>query len=152
MPKKKYTGRKRGPKGPMKAINWEHVQALCAIQCTQQEIASVLNLDTDTLQNRCKKEKGMNFSEFFPKSRMSGFTSLRRKQWEVAMRGNPQMLIFLGENWLGQSRNANIRHSGYIESSPAVELEKLTESEARTLLALMDKANADIDEVHPSKS
>ena len=87
---------------PKKPIDWDTVKKLCAIHCTGEEIASVIDVHYDTLNNRCNEEHGVNFSEYYKKASASGKMSLRRKQYEVAMAGNVSMLIWLGKNMLNQ--------------------------------------------------
>lgn len=142
-PKKSSTPLKRGPKGPTKEIDWKQVQGLCGLQCTQEEIAIVLDVSVDTLQLRCKKELGKNFSEFFREFRIYGHTSLRRKQYEVGMSGDTKMLIWLGQNWLGQKSHQDVRSTSTIHTKPQLDLDCLSDKEAEMLLALMDKADAD---------
>ena len=87
---------------PKKPIDWDMVKKLCGIHCTGEEIASVVDVHYDTLNNRCNEEYGINFSEYYKKASATGKTSLRRKQYEVAMKGNTTMLVWLGKNILGQ--------------------------------------------------
>ena len=68
---------------------------LAAIGCKDIEIADWFGIDGNTLR--------YNFSVELLKGRLTLNHSLRRKQIEVAMGGNPTMLIFLGKNLLGQS-------------------------------------------------
>ena len=68
---------------------------LAAIGCKDIEIADWFGIDGNTLR--------YNFSVELIKGRLTLNQSLRRKQIEVAMSGNPTMLIFLGKNLLGQS-------------------------------------------------
>ena len=68
---------------------------LSAIGMKDIEIAEWFGIDGNTLR--------YNFSVELIKGRLTLVQSLRRKQIEVAMSGNPTMLIFLGKNLLGQS-------------------------------------------------
>jgi hypothetical protein len=68
---------------------------LAAIGMKDIEIAEWFGIDGNTLR--------YNFSVELLKGRNTLVQSLRRKQIEVAMGGNPTMLIFLGKNLLGQS-------------------------------------------------
>ena len=68
---------------------------LAAIGMKDIEIAEWFGIDGNTLR--------YNFSVELLKGRLTLNQSLRRKQIEVAMGGNPTMLIFLGKNLLGQS-------------------------------------------------
>ena len=100
---------------PKKEIDFNVVDKLCAIQCTGEEIASVVGVDYDTLQRKIKEDFGMTFTEYFELKRSSGKASLRRMQWKAAESGNTTMQIWLGKQYLGQrdkhdtELNANVR-------------------------------------------
>jgi|TARA_R110000787_G_scaffold108943_1_gene217374 hypothetical protein len=91
------------PKGTTIFIDWEKVDNMCAIQCTGEEIAGVLDIDYDTLSSACKREKNLLFSDYIGQKKSGGKMSLRRKQYSTAMAGNATMLVWLGKNWLGQT-------------------------------------------------
>lgn len=93
------------PKGgrPRNVISLQEIKNLCAIQCTGEEIASVFNVDYDTVDKFIKKECGCGFSEFYKKHVGDGKASLRRMQYKLALAGNPTMLIWLGKQTLGQA-------------------------------------------------
>jgi len=78
-----------------KVVPSADVFKLAAIGCKDIEIAEWFGIDSNTLR--------YNFSVELLKGRETLKQSLRRKQIEVAMGGNPTMLIFLGKNLLGQS-------------------------------------------------
>lgn len=82
-------------------INQQQFESLCYIQCTQEEICSVLNVCTDTLESWCQSTYGKHFSEVFKEKRQGGRASLRRNQWKLAEK-NATMAIFLGKQYLGQ--------------------------------------------------
>ena len=87
---------------PRKEINKEEFEKLCGLHCTEEEIAGWFNCSVDTIDNWCKREYGLNFSETYKTKCAPGKVSLRRKQMEVAMSGNVGMLIWLGKVILGQ--------------------------------------------------
>lgn len=99
------------------SIDWDQVDKMCAIHCTGEEQAAILGIDYDTLNRRCKKEKKRSFADYFAEKRSSGRMSLRRKQYTVAMDGNPTMLIWLGKNWLGQSDQREPDAGGSLEEA-----------------------------------
>lgn len=82
-------------------INQQTFESLCHIQCTQEEICSVLNVCTDTLDSWCKDKYGKHFSEIFKEKREGGKVSLRRMQWKMAEK-NATMGIWLGKQYLDQ--------------------------------------------------
>jgi hypothetical protein len=93
---------------PKKEIDWKVVETLCSIQCTQEEIACHIDISVDTLERACKKRFKTGFADFFKVKRRKGFISLRRKQYELAMKGDRVMLIWLGKQYLGQSDKTEI--------------------------------------------
>ena len=80
---------------PKFKIDYETVEKLSAIQCTQQEIASFLGCSVDTLQ------RDETFCGIYKKGQESGRMSLRRMQFKLAEK-NPTMAIWLGKQYLGQ--------------------------------------------------
>lgn len=93
---------------PFAKIDWEQADKMCGIHCTGEEIAGILNVDYDTLNSACKREKGMGFSDYSEQKRSSGRMSLRRRQYSLAMDGNPTMLVWLGKNWLNQTDKSEV--------------------------------------------
>ena len=90
---------------PKKVIDYETVEKLAALFCTQDEIAAFLNLDVKTLRADDK------FMELYKKGQEKGKCSLRRHQYECAKKGNSAMLIGLGKQYLGQSEKMAIVNS-----------------------------------------
>ena len=80
---------------PKKKIDYAQVEELASIFCTQQEIASVMDVSLRTLQN------DENFYIHYKKGLEHAKMSLRRKQFKLAEK-NTAMAIFLGKNYLGQ--------------------------------------------------
>lgn len=80
---------------PKKEIDYEAVEKLANIQCTQEEIANFLNLSVRTLQ---RDEK---FCRLYKKGQDNGRMSLRRYQFKLAEK-NTAMAIWLGKQYLGQ--------------------------------------------------
>lgn len=91
---------------PIKQISRQQFEALCQIQCTQEEICSVLDVDHKTLDKWCRRTYNSNFSQIFKVKRQNGHASLRKSQWDSAKGGNVTMQIWLGKQYLGQSDKA----------------------------------------------
>jgi len=83
-------------------IDQKQFEALCGIQCTQEEICSVLDCNPDTLNSWCKEHYGNSFSKVFKEKRQGGKASLRRMQWKLAEK-NATMGIWLGKQYLDQT-------------------------------------------------
>ena len=107
MPTKNKGGR------PSTEVNWKMVQDMAAIQCTRDEIASVMNIERRTLQRRCEAEFGCTLGEKLEEWREGGKASLRRTQWLLAQK-NPTMAIFLGKQVLGQRDDIHLMQKGKI--------------------------------------
>lgn len=93
---------------PKKEIDEKLFENLCAIFCTQEEIAGIFECSIDTINNWCKRTYGETFSETYKKKSAKGKMSLRRWQFKAAENGNVTMQIFLGKNYLGQSDRTEI--------------------------------------------
>jgi len=110
---------KRGAK-PYTA-NWKQIDSMCLIQCTGEEIASVLGVDYDTVSDACKRDHKMKFSEYIKKKALGGRASLRRSQWKLAVDGgNATMLIWLGKNVLGQKDKSDAEIDAMNKVEPIV--------------------------------
>ena len=96
---------------PKKLIDWKEAEKLCALQCSEQEIADWFHVSVDTLARRLKKEKDITFAEFFTLHRIQGKIALRRNLFKLSER-YPQAAIFLAKNWLGMSDKQDIEYSG----------------------------------------
>lgn len=86
---------------PKFKIDYELVEKLSKIQCTQQEIASFLGCSTDTLQ------RDKEFCDIYKKGLENGKMSLRRIQFRLA-ENNVAMAIWLGKQYLGQRDNLDV--------------------------------------------
>lgn len=84
------------PKGSIKPIDENLVEALARIGCTQTEIATTLGFSQKMFSLRkslrAAHERGIDSMK----------TSLRRWQYSKAKEGNVAMLIWLGKQYLGQ--------------------------------------------------
>jgi hypothetical protein len=90
---------KRKAGRPVKDIDWNVVEKLASIQCTDEEIAAVLGVHSDTIKRR---KKVPEYAEILANGRAKGRASLRRLQWKSAEVGNVTMQIWLGKQLLGQ--------------------------------------------------
>jgi hypothetical protein len=79
---------------PPKAIDKKKLEAMAAMGLTQKECAVLLDCSVDTIQR--------NYAEIYEQGKARCTASVRRKQFEMAIAGNPTMLIWLGKNLCGQ--------------------------------------------------
>lgn len=87
---------------PRIEIDYEQFKGLCAIMCTEEEIASWFKCSVDTIERWCKRELKMSFAEAYKKHSAGGKISLRRYQMKMAEH-NATMAIWLGKQYLGQT-------------------------------------------------
>jgi len=79
------------------SINEHELINMCKVGCTLDEMATILDCSVQTLET--------HFGDLIRKHRQDGKACLRRKQFQVAMSGNPTMLIWLGKHKLGQKED-----------------------------------------------
>ena len=84
---------------PERSINLAELEKLCALQCTQAEIADWFGVGSATIERRLRQPE---YREVMERGYARGRISLRRKQMQLAEQGNPAMLIWLGKQYLGQ--------------------------------------------------
>ena len=77
-------------------ITPEQIYNLAKLSVSGSEIASLLGITRDTLY------KNLVFNTALKRGHDDCNASLRRKQYEIAAKGNVTMLIWLGKNRLGQ--------------------------------------------------
>ena len=94
---------------PLKEIDAKQFEKLCGLQCTKLEICGWFDITDKTLESWCKRTYGKGFSETFEEKRAAGKISVRRAQYELALKGNATMLIWLGRNYLGQSEDVTVK-------------------------------------------
>ena len=80
---------------PLIEVDEDLLFKLAGIHCTMKEMVDILGVSEDTLKRR--------YAGLIDKAKAGGKMRLRRKQVEVALEGNPTMLIWLGKNMLNQS-------------------------------------------------
>jgi len=78
---------------PKKELDAEVIANLSQIGCTQEEIGSVVGISARTLQRR--------FADLIEDNKNKGKASLRKRMWASALKGNPNMMIWLSKNYLG---------------------------------------------------
>jgi hypothetical protein len=78
---------------PNKDVDQDVIAKLSQIGCTQEEIGAVVGISARTLQRR--------FSDLVEENKNIGKASLRKRMWASALKGNPNMMIWLSKNYLG---------------------------------------------------
>lgn len=107
---------------PFKKVSDVQVTRLAKIGCTLEEMSYILGVSEDTIER--------NYADAYKKGAGEIRKSLRRKQIELALKGNPTMLIWLGKQMLGQKDLQRQEHTG-AEGKP-IEIQNI---DYRALLA-----------------
>lgn len=81
------------------------VESLSRVMATDEDIAGVLGCSRDIFYNEENKELYRQAKE---KGMSEGKLSLRRKQYEMAMKGNSRILEWLGRQWLKQTERIEL--------------------------------------------
>lgn len=99
MGKKKSKGQAGRPKIE---IDWDQAEKMANIHCTGEEIATLLDISYDTLERAIRRKGHADFADWYKKHAALGKRSVRRQQFDVAMKGSVPMLIWLGKQLLDQ--------------------------------------------------
>lgn len=104
---------------------WKMIRQACQIQCTAEEIASMLECSVDTLERRIAELYECGFADYKKRHSGKGKMSLRRKQYETAMAGNVTMQIWLGKQYLDQREKNDHNHGGQSDNPLTTRVENV---------------------------
>ncbi len=134
--------RKNAGRKPI-AIDLVELEKLCALQCTDEEIAYFFGVTPRTIENRRKQHR---FSEPMKRGRAKGRISVRRSQMRLLEAGNTTMAIWLGKQLLGQrdvvTNELTGGGGGPIAITSKPDLSRLTDDELRQLRELTRKTKS----------
>lgn len=119
---------------PRKTVDEKAVLELASKGRTLPEIAAYCGVSDDTISRR--------FAEFVKRGRTLMRGSLRAKQFQLAMSGNPTMLIWLGKQELDQTDKAEV--TGKFEHE-ITDLSKLSDEQLDTVEQIIESANTNAD-------
>lgn len=97
---RKPTGNPNGR--PPVDIDVKGFEKLCAMQCSEEDIADFYGCNPNTINEWCKKTYGVTFQEIFKQKRTMGRVSLRAAGFKMAQ-NNPSVHIFYAKNYLGMT-------------------------------------------------
>ena len=80
-------------------IDEAELEKLCAMQATDEELASFFGVTTRTIE---RKRKSPKFAAIMERGKAKGRLSLRRAQFRLLEQGNATMGVWLGKQYLGQ--------------------------------------------------
>jgi len=93
---------------PKKEFKPEIIEALAACCCTFEEVAAYIGWHPATVYRRMEDPKSA-FAQAYERGAANGRATLRRKQYENAMKGNVTMQIWLGKQNLGQTDTPQVQ-------------------------------------------
>lgn len=83
---------------------WQDAESLAKMQCTRDEIAGFLKIDSDTLVSKIRAHYDSDFSAWYSKYSFGGKACLRRRLYHQAMedgKDSVKAAIWLSKNYLG---------------------------------------------------
>ena len=105
--KRNWGGFREGAGRPVKEIDWDLVDKLILRQNKGPEIAGHFNMHHDTFYQKVKQKWDLDFTDYAYTVVCKGHSTLRSRQWEKAMDGNVQMLMYLGQLYLDDQKPKN---------------------------------------------
>jgi hypothetical protein len=133
----------RPPSILIKEEDWKIFDALCFAQATLEEIALYYAVSSRTIERAVQRAKKTTFVRYYGQKRVGGNVSLRRKQMELAMKGNVTMLIWLGKQYLGQTDKQQVAGDFHHEHDHEFQYESLGDEELRKELERTRRELAD---------
>jgi len=125
-------------------IDLEQLEKLCALQCTDVEIAAWFQVSLRTIEKRRRLPK---FADAMQRGRAKGRISVRRHQMKLLEAGNATMAVWLGKQLLGQRDVITAEHvgsgGGPIQVAVKPDLRRLNDDELRQLRELAVKTRPD---------
>jgi hypothetical protein len=90
-------------------IDFDELEKLCSLQCTDEEIAAWFGVSVRTIEGRRKQPE---FAEVMNRGKAKGRISVRRAQMKLLDAGSGTMGVWLGKQLLGQRDVTPIELSG----------------------------------------
>lgn len=115
---------------------WKQVDKLLMSHCTGTQVAAFLDISPDCLYERCKFQKGMDWSVYSDIKTEKGKSVLKVAQFDKAINQKScQMQIHLGKQWLGQTDRQIVQTE---QVKPARAILRLPDNGRRTIPKVED--------------
>ncbi len=102
-------GKRSGAGRKVIPIDLVELEKLCALQCTDEDLADWFSVSTRTIESRRKQPQ---FAEVMSRGKAKGRIAVRRQQMKLMEAGSAAMCIWLGKQLLGQRDVTPIELSG----------------------------------------
>lgn len=93
---------------PEVTLDWKKIDYLIEAGCTGGEIAAQCGVHHDTIYRRVQQRYGESFTDYAARVRQKGDANIRVIQYQKALKGDNNMLIWLGKNRLKQKDKEEI--------------------------------------------
>lgn len=93
---------------PKAKIDWKKVDSMLMAGCTGTECAAFFGIHEDTLYRACERDQKKGFAAYSQEKRSKGDILLRQAQFDMALKKDRGMLIWLGKNRLGQKDTPDV--------------------------------------------
>jgi hypothetical protein len=124
---------------PEARVNLEELEKLCAMQCSDEEMAAYFGVSARTIRRRRKLQR---FGEAMERGRAKGRLSVRRQLFKLANNGNLGATIFLAKNLLGYRDVVATEHSGPAGGPMEISLADVLRERQRTPPGLKPRLQA----------
>lgn len=109
-----------------KEIDWAQVKRAAEMQCTDKEIARLIDVSLQTLKNRCQKDNNIPLENFIADAKLSGKGQIRGRLFNIAMSNDKdkmKALRLLASHYLGinEKHEFNVKKDEPIPLSPEEE-------------------------------
>jgi len=125
---------------PKVVVDWKKVDRLLKAGLSGTVIADTIGVKVDTLYKRCIRDKKMLFSEYQQQKRQVGLETLKLKQYDLAVKGDKSMLVWLGKQYLNQSEKGEVKIVEKDTFTENYDLRKLNAEELKELKELLERA------------
>jgi hypothetical protein len=136
-----HGGKRDGAGRKSARIDLAELEKLCALQCTDEDLAAFFGVKVRTIERRRQKP---GFAAAMESGRAKGRLSVRRSLFSQANNGNTAASIFLAKNLLGYRDVRSNQHSGPdggpIAIQSGLDLTRLSPEDFEQLQSLVDKA------------
>ena len=100
-------------------IDFKKVDEYLQAQCSGSAIAGLLGCHADTLYKAIEDKYKTSFSAYSIQKKSEGREILKKNLWDIALKGNVPMNIWLSKQYLGMTDKSNIN----------VDFERMSEEE-----------------------
>lgn len=132
---------------PKAEIDWDFLDKIAQFPLKQEDITWLIGVSLDTLVKGVKERYGCSFSEFLNKRASKTRLMIHQKQFELAIKGNVALLIWLGKNYLGQVDNPLVIETKHMKDIEAGNKRLLLERSREAIKKLEDELERESYEI-----